>query len=105
MQDDISKWYPDDYLCSSGFGAEYDSGKPWATVKHIPGVIALLTTAYSLVAVIGTVSNALVVAIVVGQPSMRQATNYFLANLATADILVCLLVLPITLLQNIYTGQ
>ena len=59
--------------------------------------------AYSTVAVIGVLSNGLVIGVIYGQPSMH--TNYFLTNLATADILVCVFVLPVTLLQNVYTGE
>lgn len=60
---------------------------------------------YSIVTVVGVLSNGLVISVIYRQPSMRTVTNYFLANLATADVLVCVFVLPVTLLQNIYTGK
>ncbi|KAK2158720.1 hypothetical protein LSH36_165g07000 [Paralvinella palmiformis] len=36
---------------------------------------------------------------------MHTVTNYFIVNLAIADILVCIFCLPITLLSNLYTGK
>jgi len=79
--------------------------KPWPTLKLSHHAVALLAVAYSTVAVAGVVSNVLVIGVICAQPRMRTVTNYFLANLATADILVCALVLPVTLLQNVYTGN
>lgn len=79
--------------------------KPWSAFKQPLYAVALLSVAYVLVAVLGVVSNSLVVAVIYRQPKMRSVTNYFLSNLAVADILVCILVLPITLLQNIFTGR
>lgn len=79
--------------------------KPWSAFKQPLYAVALLSFAYGLVAVLGVVSNALVVTVIYRQPKMRSVTNYFLSNLAIADILVCILVLPITLLQNIFTGR
>jgi len=82
-----------------------DSEKPWSTWRQ-PGVgVALLVVAYMMVGVVGVLNNALVIAAVFHHASMRTVTNYFLANLAVADILVCVFVLPATLLQNIYTGK
>jgi hypothetical protein len=79
--------------------------KPWPPMKQPPYLVIALSVAYLTVAVVGLVNNGLVVAVVFAQSHMRTVTNCFLANLATADILVCLLVLPITLLQNVYTGR
>jgi len=87
------------------YDIDESDNKPWPMVKQPSYVVVILAVAYVTVATIGIVSNGLVVAIVYGQPRMRTVTNYFLSNLATADILVCLIVLPITLLQNIYTGS
>lgn len=79
--------------------------KSWSTFRQPLYAVALLSVAYILVAVVGVVSNALVVTVIYRQPKMRSVTNYFLSNLAIADILVCILVLPITLLENIFTGR
>jgi len=84
---------------------EVGGEKPWSTWRQ-PGVgVALLVVAYFMVGVVGVLNNTLVIAAVFHHASMRTVTNYFLANLAVADILVCVFVLPATLLQNIYTGK
>jgi len=77
----------------------------WATLKQPLYAVVLLSVAYIVVAFLGIVNNTLVIAVIYRQAKMRTVTNYFLANLATADVLVCIMVLPITLLENVYTGK
>jgi len=79
--------------------------KPWPLLKQPLCAVLLLATGYVVVAVVGVVSNSVVVAVICQQARMRTVINYFLANLAVADILVCVVVLPITLLQNSLTGM
>lgn len=74
-------------------------------LKQTLPVTVLLSVAYSVVFLLAVVNNSLVVTIIYRNPQMRNVTNYFLANLAIADITVSLLVLPITLLSNIFTGK
>lgn len=80
-------------------------GPPWPLLKQPAFMVGLLTVAYVIVFVLGVVNNSLVVAVIYLNPQLRTVTNYFLANLAIADILVSILVLPITLLSNLFTGQ
>jgi len=54
---------------------------------------------------LGVVGNSLIVWIVLCNPRMRNVTNYFIVNLAVADILVCVFCLPITLLTNLLSGK
>jgi hypothetical protein len=70
--------------------------------RHTPLVSVILTVAYSMVFIIGIVGNSLVVAIVCKSPRMRTVTNYFIANLALADILVLVFCLPVTLVGNLF---
>jgi len=84
--------------------AAVPDGKPWPTIKQPVYAVVLLTIAYALVVILGLVNNTLVVTAIWTQSILRTVTNFFLANLAVADILVCVIVLPITLLDNIYTG-
>jgi len=84
---------------------ELSPKKPWSPLRQPLGAVVLLATAYVVVAIVGIVSNSVVVAVICRQARMRTVINYFLANLAVADILVCVIVLPITLLQNIFTGM
>ena len=79
--------------------------KPWPLLKQPLYGAVLLTIAYLVVAVVGIISNSVVVTVICRQARMRTVINYFLANLAVADIVVCVVVLPITLLQNVFTGM
>jgi len=54
---------------------------------------------------VGVVGNSLIVWLVLCNPRMRNVTNYFIVNLAVADILVCVFCLPITLLTNLLSGK
>ena len=89
----------------NGTAADVDGVRPWSTWRQPWYGVAVLAVAYAAVAVVGVLNNALVVAAVFYHSSMRTVTNYFLANLAVADILVCVFVLPVTLLHNILTGN
>ncbi len=68
-------------------------------------MIILLSVAYILVFLLGVTNNSLIVSVIYRNPTLRTVTNYFLANLAVADILVCIVVLPMTLLSNIFFGK
>ncbi len=65
----------------------------------------ILTTAYFIVFILAVVNNSLIVSLIWRSPQMRNVTNFFLANLAAADITVSFIVLPITLLSNLFYGK
>lgn len=67
-------------------------------------MVVVFCLAYMLVFVLAVVNNSLVVSVICRNPQMRNVTNYFLANLAVADITVSFIVLPITLLSNLFSG-
>nr|XP_056711614.1 neuropeptide Y receptor type 2 [Euleptes europaea] len=62
----------------------------------------ILICAYSTIILLGLLGNTLVIHVVIKFKSMRTVTNFFIANLAVADLLVNTLCLPFTL---IYTLQ
>ncbi|ELU14980.1 hypothetical protein CAPTEDRAFT_33495, partial [Capitella teleta] len=68
-----------------------------------PQMIVVFTLGYLIIFVLALVNNSLVVTVIYRTQQMRTVTNMFLANLAVADILVSLVVLPITLLNNLFT--
>lgn len=70
--------------------------------RHSSIVTTVYCLAYSFVFLLGLVGNCLVVAVVFRAPRMRTVTNYFIVNLAIADVLVVLFCLPATLLSNIF---
>ena len=74
-------------------------------MRYSPGISSIYCIAYSIVFIMGIVGNSCVVAVVVRSPRMRTVTNYFIVNLALADILVLLFCLPATLLANLFNRK
>ncbi|KAM6976414.1 neuropeptide Y receptor Y7 [Aplochiton taeniatus] len=68
--------------------------------KHL-GVQITLILAYSLIILLGLIGNALVIYIIIRYRNMRTVTNFFIANLALADLLVDTLCLPFTLVYTL----
>ncbi|XP_049862343.1 neuropeptide F receptor-like [Schistocerca gregaria] len=58
-----------------------------------------LIAAYSLLILIGAAGNSLVVCAVARKPAMRTARNMFIVNLAVSDLLLCLITMPLTLME------
>nr|CAD7199063.1 unnamed protein product [Timema douglasi]CAD7416547.1 unnamed protein product [Timema poppensis] len=54
---------------------------------------------YSVLIVVGAAGNSLVVCAVVRKPSMRTARNMFIVNLAVSDLLLCLITMPLTMME------
>jgi hypothetical protein len=65
-------------------------------LKQPPPMILVYALVYGLVFVFGLLGN---------EPSMRNVTNYFILNMAVADLMVVLLCVPITFLLSIFTGK
>ena len=61
--------------------------------------------AYLIVFAVGLVGNCFVIAVVYRSPRMRTVTNYFIVNLAVADILVIVFCLPATLMSSIFVRE
>ena len=74
-------------------------------VRQPVHMIVIFSIAYGLVFIFAVIGNILVIAVILKDPTMRNVTNYFILNLAVADILVAFFVLPITLLANIFSGK
>lgn len=58
-----------------------------------------LVVCYSLLIVLGATGNSLVVCAVVRKRAMRTARNLFIVNLAVSDLLLCLVTMPLTLME------
>ncbi|KAI9556585.1 NPFG-protein-coupled receptor [Daphnia sinensis] len=58
-----------------------------------------LIAAYCVLIIFGTIGNSLVVYVVARQPAMRTARNVFVVNLAISDLLLCLITMPLTLME------
>ena len=73
--------------------------------RHGTGPIIALVTAYLAVLLVGVAGNVLVIAVMSKSPRMRTVTNYFITNLAIADLLVLVVCLPPTLITKVYVRK
>ncbi|XP_059045692.1 orexin receptor type 2-like [Achroia grisella] len=73
--------------------------------RHSGAMTAVYCVAYLLVFVVGLIGNCFVIAVVYRSPRMRTVTNFFIVNLAVADILVIVFCLPATLMSNIFVRE
>ena len=107
--------YDDEYMNVS-YGITYDSAYMSDSFMNVSfdnvplirqpaHMIVIFALAYGLVFIFALLGNILVIAVIFKDPTMRNVTNYFILNLAVADILVAIFVLPITLLANIFSGK
>ncbi|XP_015200024.1 neuropeptide Y receptor type 2 [Lepisosteus oculatus] len=65
------------------------------------GVQVILILAYSTIILLGVIGNSLVIYVVYKFKTMRTVTNFFISNLAVADLLVNTLCLPFTLIYTL----
>lgn len=77
----------------------------YTSMIHPLSITVIYSLAYSLVCICALFGNLMVVTVVYRNSSMHNATNYFIVNLAIADILVALFCVPITLVDNLYRGK
>ncbi|XP_034542826.1 neuropeptide Y receptor type 2 [Notolabrus celidotus] len=66
------------------------------------GVRVVLILAYSTIILFGVIGNSLVIYVVFKFKNLRTVTNFFIVNLAVADLLVNTLCLPFTLVYTLY---
>lgn len=73
--------------------------------RHSMAMTAVYCIAYLIVFAVGIIGNFFVIAVVFRTPRMRTVTNFFIVNLAVADILVIIFCLPATLMSNIFVRK
>ena len=61
--------------------------------------LSVLMTGYSILIFFGATGNCLLVAAVARKPRMRTVRNFFVINLAISDLLLCLVTMPLTLME------
>ncbi|XP_069386013.1 neuropeptide Y receptor type 2 [Paralichthys olivaceus] len=66
------------------------------------GVQVILILAYSTIILFGVIGNSLVIYVVYKFKNLRTVTNFFIVNLAVADLLVNTLCLPFTLVYTLF---
>ena len=62
----------------------------------------LLVTMYALMILFGASGNLLVILAVIRNQAMRTARNVFIVNLAVSDLMLCLITMPLTLVEILY---
>jgi hypothetical protein len=73
--------------------------------RHSFAMAAMYCFAYLLVFAVGLVGNYIIIAVVYRTPRMRNVANFFIVNLAVADILMIIICLSATLLSNIFVRE
>ncbi|CAJ0968717.1 unnamed protein product [Ranitomeya imitator] len=73
----------------------------WFGASYGPKDTVILITAYSLIILLGLVGNSLVIYMILKYKNMKTVTNFFIANLAVADLMVDSLCLPFTLVYTL----
>lgn len=76
-----------------------------ALLKQSSVMLTIFTITYFIVFLLALINNSLAVSAIYRNRQLRTVTNYFLTNLAVADITVSIIVLPITLLSNLFSGK
>ncbi|KAK5979954.1 7 transmembrane receptor [Trichostrongylus colubriformis] len=69
---------------------------------HTPNVLALLLL--PVLCLVGLIGNAMVCIAIATDRRLHNVTNYFLFSLALADLLVCLLVMPFSIIVEVKHG-
>ena len=59
-----------------------------------PGLVVLLSVLYGSISVITVVGNALVILVIAKNKSMHTVTNFYIANLAVADVMIGIFSIP-----------
>lgn len=95
---------PDNYDSTSNL-SHNATIPPDLLYRHSTPIIFVYCIAYLIVFMVGLVGNLFVIAVVYRSPRMRTVTNFFIVNLAVADILVIVFCLPATLMSNIFVRK
>jgi len=68
-------------------------------------MIVIYSVAFGLVFLFALIGNIVVVVLVTRTRRLHTLTNFFIVNLALADMLVAVFCVPITLLDNLFNGK
>jgi len=77
-----------------------DLVRRYATNRSVDGsIFYVLIFAYTVLIVFGTLGNCLAITAVIRKSSMRTPRNMFIINLAVSDLLLCVITMPLTLME------
>lgn len=78
----------------------------YVTIYQVPTeIIVLLSVLYGSISVVAIIGNFMVIWIVASSKSMQSVTNYFICNLALADIVIGFFAIPFEVSFNILCGR
>lgn len=80
----------------------YDNFLELEDSTKLVGVQVILILAYSTIILLGVIGNSLVIYVVYKFKTLRTVTNFFIVNLAVADLLTNTLCLPFTLIYTLH---
>ncbi|XP_066980691.1 substance-K receptor-like [Macrobrachium rosenbergii] len=75
-------------------GMDSNSTSPTYLYEVPTGIVVLLSIFYGSISLVAVVGNSLVMWIVATSRTMHSVTNYFIANLALADIIIAVFAIP-----------
>ena len=67
-----------------------------------PLVYGWLVALYACMIIVGASGNLLVILVVARNRAMRTARNVYIVNLAISDLMLCLITMPLTLVEILY---
>ena len=67
-----------------------------------PLIYGLLVALYACMIIVGASGNLLVILVVARNRAMRTARNVYIVNLAISDLMLCLITMPLTLVEILY---
>ena len=93
-QDDVLKLY-DDVIAKMVLDWRYQA-------RVDDTVYGFLVALYACMIIVGATGNLLVIFVVIRNRAMRTARNVFIVNLAISDLMLCLITMPLTLVEILY---
>lgn len=79
--------------------------EPLPAIRQPVHMIFIYSIAFGIVFLFALFGNIVVVVLVTRTRRLHTLTNFFIVNLAVADILVAVFCVPITLLDNLFNGR
>lgn len=93
------------YSSSSSSSSSAMGDFPEMYYRHSMSMTVVYCIAYIFVFIVGLIGNSFVILVVLRAPRMKTVTNFFIVNLALADILVIVFCLPATLMSNVFVRK
>jgi len=79
--------------------------EPIPDIRQPVYMIVIYSLAYGTVFLFSLIGNILVIAVVCKTRRLHSLTNFFIVNLALADLLVTVFCIPINLLDSLFNGK